>query len=192
MDEKNLAIVRQSFAQTVFTHQVQEIAASDKRKKVFYVKLMNVFFVAVVLILLVLQIRDSDNLIYSYLGAGITIAEVVFLIVQLTFDFENQSLLHKNAALKYMSLRDRYRLLITDIMNEKAPKSEIISRRDSLQAEYQSISDLSPSTGTKEFDAAQVSLNKKGLVTGEQFTWSDNEIDHFLPEALRLSKSKRK
>lgn len=153
---------------------------------------MNVFFVAVVLILLVLQIRDSDNLIYSYLGAGITIAEVVFLIVQLTFDFENQSLLHKNAALKYMSLRDRYRLLITDIMNEKAPKSEIISRRDSLQAEYQSISDLSPSTGTKEFDAAQVSLNKKGLVTGEQFTWSDNEIDHFLPEALRLSKSKRK
>lgn len=33
MDEKNLAIVRQSFAQTVFTHQVQEIAASDKRKK---------------------------------------------------------------------------------------------------------------------------------------------------------------
>ena len=94
MDEKNLAIVRQSFAQTVFTHQVQEIASAEKRKKVFYVKLMNVVFVAIVLILLILQIRDSQNLLYSYLGAGITIAEVVFLIVQLTFDFENQSLLH--------------------------------------------------------------------------------------------------
>lgn len=192
MDDKNLAIVRQSFAQTVFTHQVQEIAAADKRKKVFYVKLMNVIFVAVVLLLLVLQIRDSQNLIYSYLGAGITIAEVVFLIVQLTFDFENQSLLHKNAALKYMGLRDRYRLLITDIMNERSPKSEIVSRRDSLQAEYQSISDLSPATGAKEFDAAQESLNKKGIVKGEQFTWSDSEIDHFLPETLRLSKAKRK
>lgn len=192
MDEKNLAIVRQSFAQTVFTHQVQEIAAADKRKKVFYVKLLNVFFVAVVLILLVLQIKDSTNLIYSYLGAGITIAEVVFLIVQLTFDFENQSLLHKNAALKYMGLRDRYRLLITDIMNETGPKRELVARRNSLQEEYQSISDLSPATGSKEFDAAQLALNKKGIVKGEQFTWSDAEIDHFLPETLRISKSKRK
>lgn len=192
MDEKNLAIVRQSFAQTVFTHQVQETASAEKRKKVFYVKLMNVVFVAVVLVLLILQIRDSQNLLYSYLGAGITIAEVVFLIVQLTFDFENQSLLHKNAALKYMGLRDRYRLLITDIMNEKAPKSELISRRDSLQAEYQSISDLSPATSSKEFDAAQLALNKKGIVKGEQFTWSDSEIDHFLPETLRLVKSRKK
>lgn len=192
MDEKNLAIVRQSFAQTVFTHQVQEIAAADKRKKVFYVKLLNVFFVAVVLVLLMLQIKDSANLIYSYLGAGITIAEVVFLIIQLTFDFENQSLTHKNAALKYMSLRDRYRLLITDIVNEEGRKSDLIARRNSLQDEYQSISDLSPPTGQKEFDAAQASLNKKGIVKGEQFTWSDAEIDHFLPEALRLSKLKRK
>lgn len=190
MDEKNLAIVRQSFAQTVFTHQVQEIAAADKRKKVFYVKLLNVLFVAIVLVLLVLQIKDSTNLIYSYLGAGITIAEVVFLIVQLTFDFENQSLLHKNAALKYMGLRDRYRLLITDIMNETGPKRELIARRNSLQEEYQSISDLSPATGSKEFGAAQSALNKKGIVKGEQFTWSDKEIDHFLPEPLRISRSK--
>ena len=191
MDEKNLSIVRQSFAQAVFTHQVQEIAACEMRKRVFYIKLLNVIFVALVLILLALQINNSANLVYSYLGAGITIAEVVFLIIQLTFNFENQSLTHKNAALKYMGLRDRYRLLITDIMNSDGRKSDLVARRNSLQDEYQSISDLAPPTGQKEFDAAQISLNKKGIVKGEQYTWSNSEIDHFLPQALKLTKVKR-
>jgi hypothetical protein len=42
MDLKNLSIIRQSFASTVFTHQVQEVAASNKRKKVFIIKLVNI------------------------------------------------------------------------------------------------------------------------------------------------------
>lgn len=192
MDLINLSVVRQSFAQTVFTHQVQEIAAANKRKKVLWIKLSNVLIVSLILILLGIQSQSPDRPIYSYLGAGLTIAEIVFLIIQLNFDFEGQSLLHKNAALKYMGLRDRYRLLIADIMNSQAPKKEIIARRDSLQNEYQSISDLAPNTGKKEYDAAQIALNKKGLVKGEQYTWSDKEIDHFLPEELRLSGKKSK
>lgn len=188
MDRRNLATVRQSFANTVFTHQVQEIAASNKRRKVFWIKVSNIVLVGIVLILLVLQSQNPTEPIYSYLGAGITVAEIIFLIIQLTFDFEQQSLLHKNSALKYMALRDRYRLLITDIMNEKAPKNELIERRNALQNEYQAISDLAPPTEQAEFDAAQERLNKKGIVRGEQFTWSDAEIDHFLPEELRLGK----
>ena len=54
MDINNLSTVRQSFAQTVFTHQVQEIAALNKRKKVFYTKLTNVLLVSFVLVLLLL------------------------------------------------------------------------------------------------------------------------------------------
>lgn len=186
MDKINLAIVRQSFAQTVFTHQVQEIAAGNKRKKVLKVKILNIIFVGIVLILLVLQTQFPTNPIFAYIGAGVTVAEIVFLIIQTTFDFEGQSLLHKNSALKYMSLRDRYRLLIADIMNEQSPKRELITKRNGLQTEYQSISDLAPPTSSSDFDAAQIALNKKGLVKGEQYTWSDKEIDHFLPEELRL------
>lgn len=188
MDTKNLAIVRQTFANTVFTHQVQEIAATHKRRKVFRVKIVNISLVSLVLILLAFQTQNPQEPIFSYLGAGITVAEIVFLIIQLTFDFEQQSLLHKNSALKYMALRDRYRLLITDIMNAQIPKKELLARRDSLQQEYQSVSDLAPPTGNSEFEVAQVKLNAKGKVEGEQFTWTDAEIDRFLPEELRLGK----
>lgn len=186
MDRNNLSVVRQTFASTVFTHQVQEAAAANKRRKVFYINVVNIVLVSLVLILLVLQTKYQNQLIYGYLAAGLTLSEVIFLIIQLTFNFERDSLLHKNSALKYMALRDSYRLLITDIMNEKTPKRELIAQRNALQHEYQSISDLSPSTGALEYSQAQKILGLNG--DGEQFTWSDAEIDRFLPEELRISK----
>ena len=96
--------------------------------------------------------------------------------------------MHKGSALKYMELRDCYRSLIADIMNGNIATETILSRRDMLQHEYQVISDLSPQTGNKEYIEAQIRLNKRGAIQGEEFTWSDEEIDHFLPETLRLKK----
>jgi len=89
-----------------------------------------------------------------------------------------------------MSIRDRYRLLITDIMNEKSSKKDIHERRNALQNEYQSISDLSPATTEDDYLGAQKLLGLNGV--GEQFTWSDKEIDRFLPEELKLSAFKKK
>ena len=188
MDARNLSIIRQSFANTVFTHKVHEVAAEKREKDVMIVKVANIVFVAAVLVLLILQSANSSNLIFSYLGSGVAVAEIIFLIIQLSFGFEQQMILHKNSALKYMQLRDKYRALITDIMNERDPHSDLISKRDLLQSEYQVISDLSPQTGSTEYDEAQRRLNKAGVVGGEQFTWSDEEIDRFLPEELRLKK----
>jgi len=186
MDIKNLAIIRQSFANAVFTHKVQEVASDFQSKKGDCVKKLNILFVAIVLILLVLQTKYPTALILSYLGAGVTVGEIVFLIVQLTFSFDQRAVLHKNSALKFMQLRDDYRSLITDVMNESIDTSVIITRRDTLQHRYQVICDLSPQTGGEEYTEAQKRINKRGAVSGEEFTWSDEEIDWFLPESLRL------
>jgi len=72
-------------------------------------------------------------------------------------------------------------------MGEGITKAEIKARRDALQMEYQVINDLAPQSGRKEYEKAQERLNKKGIVEGEDFTWSDAEIDRFLPETLRQS-----
>lgn len=185
MDVKNLSIVRQSFANTVFTHKVQEVAAENAGTLAIKVKIGNIVIVALALTMLLLQLANPSNLVFSYLGSGIAVGEIIFLIVQLTFNFEQIALAHKNSALKYMQLRDKYRALIVDIMNEREPK-EIPSRRDSLQAEYQVISDLAPQTGTREYAEAQQRLHTAGASGGEHYTWSDAEIDQFLPEYLRF------
>lgn len=186
MDIRNLAIVRQSFANTVFTHKVQEIAAENAGVLALRVKIANIGVVALALIMLLLQVANPSNLVFSYLGSGIAAGEIIFLIIQLTFNFEQIALAHKNSALKYMQLRDKYRGLIVDIMNEKISQDAIIERRNSLQVEYQVISDLAPQTGTKEYAEAQKRLHTAGATGGEQYTWSDSEIDQFLPQNLHL------
>lgn len=191
MDTKNLSIVRESFANTVFTHKVQEIAAENQEKNVFNVKIANIILVGITLVLLFLQASDPKSIEFSYIAVGTTIAEIIFLIIQLSFSFEQQAVMHKNAALKYMGLRDSYRALIVDIMNESAATETLIARRDLLQREYQVISDLAPQTGANEYKEAQRRLNRKGVVQGEEFTWSDEEIDHFLPLKIGLHDSKK-
>ena len=186
MGSKNLAIVRQSFANTTFTHKVQEVAAEFQEEKARMVRIGNILVVAIVLFILILQATNSSNPIFSYIGAGVTAGEIIFLIIQLTFSYEQRVLSHKNSALKYLGLRDNYRALITDIMNSSLIPDAVTTRRDLLQREYQIISDLSPQTGQAEYREAQKRLNKQGIVEGEDFTWSDAEIDRFLPEELRL------
>lgn len=186
MDINNLSVVRQSFANTVFTHKVQEVSAENQEKNVYLIKIINIVLVSSVLILLIVQTLIPDNKIFSYIGTGITISEVIFLIIQLSFSFEQRVIMHKNSALKYMGLRDAYRSLITDIMNNNLSAPEIISQRNLLQREYQVICDLAPQSCGEAYTEAQKRLNKRGAVTGEDFTWSDEEIDWFLPENLRL------
>ena len=188
MNIKNLSIIRQSFASTVFTHKVQEVAVEKQEKNVLTIKVVNIVLVSIVLVLLIIQASNPENLLFAYIGAGITVAEVIFLIIQLTFSFEQSVVMHKNSALKYMGLRDAYRSLIVDVMGDSISYEQITSRRDLLQREYQIISDLAPQTGPYEYAEAQKRLNKRGTVQGEEFTWSDEEIDWFLPENLRLKK----
>ncbi len=192
MDELNLSTIRQSFANSVFTHKVQEIAAENQGKKAFYIKIANILIVFVVLVTLFFQTKFPQIILLTYIGAGITIGEIIFLIVQLTFSFDDKKLTHKNSALKFLGLRDNYRLLITDIMNGNITKKELIARRDSLQNEYRIICELAPPTGKDEYNEAQKRLTKRGLVQGEEFTWSDEEIDRFLPEELRFKKKNKR
>lgn len=186
MDTINLSIVRQSFASTVFTHKVQEVAAETQQRKALVVKVFNIGLVGIILLLLVLQVKYPDKTYLSNFATAVTLIEIFFLIIQLNFNFEEKMVMHKNSALKYLGLRDRYRSLIADIMSESISQETLISRRDALQCEYQTISDLASQTGSKDYTEAQKRLNKRGAVEGEEFSWSDAEIDWFLPENLKL------
>jgi SMODS and SLOG-associating 2TM effector domain family 4 len=187
MDTKNLSTVRQMFAQTVFTHKVQEVAAEFKEQRAKQYKWIDVAIAGCILILLALQAAHLDMPIFAYVGIGVTVGEIIFRIVQGAFEVEKQAMLHKNSALKFMALRDKYLLLITDIMSEKISHHEIVLLRNALQQEYQSICDLAPQTDSREYREAQKRLNG-GVVEGEAFTWSDAEIDRFLTSELRLGK----
>ena len=122
MDIVNLSIVRQTFANTVFTHKVHEVAAEFHESKSKLIKKINIFVVLIILIILLFQAYYPTNIGFTYIGAFLTIFEVFFLIFQLSFPHDQNMVLHKNSALKFMDLRDRYRNLIADIMNNFAAR----------------------------------------------------------------------
>jgi hypothetical protein len=67
-------------------------------------------------------------------------------------------------------------------------EGKIVTKRDLLQEQYQIIASLSPQTNSDDYQKAQKTLLGK-TVSDEEFTWSDSEIDRFLPRELRLSKN---
>lgn len=184
MDKKDLTIIRQQFAQCVFSHKVQEKAVERIEKIVTKIKWMNVWLLGFVLIAIILQLKFQQISLLGDFGIAITIFEILFLYLQEEFSFEKKATEHKRAALKYLELRDKYKNFIVDIMNG-AEEKKIILKRDLLQEQYQIISDLAPQTEYSDYTKAQLSLFGK-TNTDEEFTWSDDEIDLFLPNELKL------
>lgn len=182
MDKKNTAVIRQSFANTALGHKIQEVASDRKAHAATYFRYAEIFIVAIVLVLLVLQTQNLTNPIFGYVGAGLTAVEILLLIIKQSFHFDEDVIAHKNAATAYLGLRDRYRLLITDIVNTSLTSKEIMRRRDGLLHEYQLITSLSLPTTSKDYTEA---LRRMKIETDEENVWSDNQIDHLLPQDLR-------
>ena len=177
LDKSNLALVRQNFANVAFSHKVHEMAAERKGRIATYFKVQNIVLIAAALILL--QSMNPTSPIFSYLGAGLTAGEIIAVIVQLSFGMEAAVVAHKNTALKYMSLRDRYKLLLADLLNDKGSSTVRVQKRDELLREYQTISDLALQTSQKDYHKA---FKRLKLKEDKQNFWSDKQIDSLLPK----------
>ncbi|MBH1956126.1 SLATT domain-containing protein [Candidatus Saccharibacteria bacterium] len=182
MDKENLAAVRQSFANAALGHKIQEVAASRKAKGANFFKKAEIGVVGVILALLVIQSQIPDNPIFSYLGAGLTVVEILMLVMRQMYHFDEDIVSHKNAAAAYMALRDKYKSLIADIIKATLAVPEITKQRDGLLSEYQLISKLSLPTDDKDYPEA---LTRLKLREDDQNIWSDAQIDHLLPVELR-------
>lgn len=182
MDKKNLAVIRQSFANTALGHKIQEVAATRKNKVATAFKWSEVGLVATVLVLLILQSQIDSTSIFGIIGAGLTAAEIILLIIKQMYHFDEDVMSHKSAASKFMVLRDRYKSLIADIINKSIDTKAIIAERDRLLREYQLITELALPTTDADYPKAMERLK---LTEDDQNIWSDEQIDHLLPVELR-------
>lgn len=87
---------------------------------------------------------------------------------------------HKQAAIDIWHIREKYLSLLTDLAVGMESIQEIQSRRDALLEELHGIYVGSPSTYYVAYKRAQQALQHN-----EDLTFSDAEIDAFLPKNLR-------
>lgn len=180
----NLSIVRQQFAQCVFTHKVHEKAADRLLKWDNKIKRGNFFLWVVSVFLFVLELYCKKDFPFGVFAIWISVFELLFTIFQKEFPFWEDANSHKKIALQYLSLRDKYKNFIADIMNGVS-EADIIAKRDLLQEEYQIINQLALQTTFQDYKEVQSSLLGTNN-SDEEFTRSDREINRFLPKDLHI------
>ena len=118
--------------------------------------------------------------VLSLLGTTLTAASLIFEFFNRK-DLTEFMFYHKQAAEDYKSLRDNLMDLIRQIKSGELENTEK-SLKQYLH-DYAIIGKYALQTTYKDYLKAQVSLGLNGK--GELFTWSQKEIDRFLPIELK-------
>jgi hypothetical protein len=92
---------------------------------------------------------------------------------------------HRQAGADLWLIREQYLSLITDLKMGETPIESLQSERDRLIENLHSIYSGSPSTTYKAYKKAQEALKQS-----EDMTFSDEEIDAFLPQALKKNQKR--
>lgn len=90
---------------------------------------------------------------------------------------------HKSTAAGLWLIRERYLNLITDIVMGERPIEALQKERDAILHDLHAIYSTAPATTNKAYAKAQ-----KALKTSEDLTFTDEEIDAFLPKELKKAR----
>jgi hypothetical protein len=89
---------------------------------------------------------------------------------------------HKQAANDLWIIRERYLSLLVDLAMKEKPLEALRQQRDELIEQLHAVYSGAPSTTFQAYRKAQEALKKL-----EEMTFTDEEIDAFLPKELRRS-----
>lgn len=118
--------------------------------------------------------------IATLIGALLSLGLLVLNSYTKNFDLVETAQGHRSAAEALWKIREEYISLLTDF--DDLDSDEIRNIRDDLQERTGKVYEQSPSTDAKSFKQAQ-----KALKTNEEQTFSDNELDLLIPNAIRRS-----
>lgn len=179
-----LAVAREFYGRLVYTHKVHEKEREICSCKVKVVKWLNIILVAITAILAVFGAIYKDQwllIITSIFGAIST----AFVVYQLSFIPEKNEADHRAIAKQLLSLRDIYLILIEKIHSRSGTLSDLQKELEELQNRVLTIYQFAPDTGSKAYREATKAIKKN-----DELTFSNEEIDQFLPEALRFNSNK--
>lgn len=171
--------LRECYGRVVYTHKTHEKAADLILTRLARIKLWQV----------VLSVVTTGGFIATIVGAS-NIASIVGVIASGTLlglntytkdkDLGELAQKHRQAGADLWLIRERYLSLLTDLRMGERPIEALQKERDRLLKDLHTIYSRAPSTNYSAYKKAQEAL--KHL---EDMTFSDAEIDAFLPKALK-------
>lgn len=183
MDETNLQVVRESFGRVAYSHKTHEKAAEIEESKNKKVKWTNIVLTTLTSGTLISTIITNQTVLL-YVTTVLSALLLGFTIFQLSFNPAEKAEKHRYIAKELWYIREKYVNLMADIINRQLSNDFIISRRNQLIEELKLVYKFAPQTDSKSYEEARKALKLK-----EELTFSDGEIDQFLPNELRMKKN---
>jgi hypothetical protein len=172
--------IRECFGRVAYTHKTHEKMADSYALRQWRIKWAQIILSALTTGGAVGTLFDKANMVYPYATAGLSVLTLIVNSYVKDLDPGAAAQKHREAASDIWNVREAYLSLLTDTRDESFTLDSLRKRRDDLQAQLHKIYRIAPHTNGKAYASAQDALKKK-----EDLTFSDEEIDKFLPGPLK-------
>lgn len=171
--------LRECYGRVVYSHKTHEKCADILLERQGHIKLAQIIISALV----------TGGIVSTFFGtkeAGAAISAVLsaslLALNAYTKDYDLGEIAqkHRQAGSDLWIIREKYLSLLTDIRVGDVALELIRTRRDALLGELHAVYAGAPSTNFEAYSRAQEALKKL-----EDMTFSDEEIDAFLPKELK-------
>jgi len=182
MNEQHFVLesqIREIYGRVIYTHKTHEKCVGilkDRNNILKYFEIVLSAATTTTLFLVLLgdgKIAQFVAALFSTILLGLTLYSKDFNLLAIAEQ-------HKQAALDILEMREQLLSLIVDIHIGNMEISELQEKRNNISRKLITIYSGSPQTINKAYKLAQVALQNN-----EEFTFTDREIDLFLPENLR-------
>jgi hypothetical protein len=171
--------LRECFGRVVYSHKTHEKCADILLSRLSRIKLWQI----------ILSALTTGGFIAAVFGAGkigplagiiLSTALLVLNAYTKNYDLGELSQKHRQAGADLWIIREKYLSLITDLRMGEKPIEALQKERDILLEELHSVYSGAPSTTYEAYKKAQEALKQL-----EDMSFSDEEIDAFLPKELK-------
>lgn len=171
--------LRECYGRVVYSHKTHEKCSDILLSRLSAIKFWQI----------ILSALTTGGFLATFFGAGdvgtgvgIVVSTLLLILNAYTKDYDLGELAqkHKQAANEIWLIREKYLSLLTDLAMGEKPIEQLQSERDSLLGSLHSVYSGSPSTTFEAYKKAQDALKNK-----EDLTFSEEEIDAFLPKELK-------
>ena len=171
--------IRECFGRVVYSHKIHEKCADILLARLARIKLAQI----------VLSALTTAGFIAAVFGGGkagalvgviISTALLVLNAYVKDYDLGELAQKHRQSAIDLWIVREKYITLITNIRMGERSIEGLQKERDELLEELHSVYSGAPSTTYQAYKKAQEALQQL-----EDMTFSDSEIDAFLPKELK-------
>jgi len=171
--------IREIYGRVVYTHKTHEKCADVLKERNDCLKITEVILSALTTTSILIVIF-GEGIIFQFLAAFFSTTLLCLSLYSKDYNLLALAEKHKQAAVDILEVREKLLSLLVDIRIGNKDVSDYQVERNKLNEQLLNTYRGAPKTINKAYKIASKALQKN-----EEFTFSDEEIDKFLPESLR-------